>query len=460
MASPKKYDIDMCHGPLLGKMLLFVFPLFCTYALQSLFNAADMAIIGRFGSSGALAAIGATLNPITLFLKLAIGLSTGTNVVMAYHLGARNDLKSRQCVHTAMAMALYGGLLLMAGAVLATRPILTLMNTPSDILRESCIYMRIYFLGMPFLVLFNFGCAILRAKGDARRPLYFLLAAGVLNVLLNILFVVLFRMSVEGVALATTISNALAAALVLRVLLLSPDVCHLNVRHLRMQWDLAKAILIVGIPAAVNSSFFNLANMAIQSAVNTFGTFAIAGCAACITIESLVTLSSSAFQQMVTPFTAQNFGAKQYTRMVRCCVLGTSLSAGFAILLGWLIYGFGEQALGIFNSDPQVIKWGMCRMKIILIPFFLGAAMDAVIGCLRGIGHPVIPTVCSLVGACFFRIAWVFLVFPYLGSMSSLFLCYPISWFLVSSIGGLILYIDLKKIFRDELQKNRLAMFP
>ena len=460
MASPGKYDIDMCKGPLLGKMLLFVFPLFCTYALQSLFNAADMAIIGRFGSSGALAAIGATLNPITLFLKLAIGLSTGTNVVMAFHLGARNDLMSRRCVHTAMAMALYGGILLMVGAILATRPILTLMNTPDDILRESCTYMRIYFLGMPFLVVFNFGCAILRAKGDSRRPLYFLLFAGVLNVLLNILFVVLFRMSVEGVALATTISNALAAALVLRVLFLAPDVCHLSVRRLRMHWDITKAILIVGVPAAVNSSFFNLANMTIQSALNTFGTFAIAGCAACVSIESIVTLSSTAFQQMVTPFTAQNFGAKLYTRMVRCCVLGTGLSAGFAILLGWTVCGFGEQMLSFFNSDPEVIYWGMCRMKIVLLPFFLGATMDAVTGCLRGIGHPVIPTVCTLIGACFFRIGWVFLVFPHWRSMTSLFLCFPISWFLVSAVGGLILYLWLKKIFRKELQRDRLAMFP
>ena len=460
MASRGKYDIDMCRGPLLGKMLIFVFPLICTYALQSLFNAADMAIIGRFGSSGALAAIGATLNPITLFLKLAIGLSTGTNVVMAYHIGARNDLKSRQCVHTAMAMAVYGGLLLMTGAILATRPILTLMNTPSDILRESCTYMRIYFLGMPFLVAFNFGCAILRAKGDARRPLYFLLFAGLLNVLLNILFVALFRMSVEGVALATTISNALAASLVLRVLVLSPDVCHLNVRHLRMHWDIAKAILIVGIPAAVNSSFFNLANMIIQSAINTFGTFAIAGCAACVSIESMVTLSSTAFQQMVTPFTAQNFGAKRYTRMVRCCVLGLSLSAGAVILFSWIVCGFGEQLLSLFNSDPEVIYWGMCRMKIVLLPFFLGAAMDSVIGCLRGIGHPVIPTVCTLIGACFFRIAWVFFVFPNWRSMNTLFLCFPLSWFLVSAIGGLILYVCLKNIFRKELQRDRLAMFP
>lgn len=460
MSSAGKYEIDMCKGPLLWKMLLFVFPLFCTYALQSLFNAADMAIIGRFGSSEALAAIGATLNPITLFLKLAIGLSTGTNVVVAYHIGARNDLKSRQSVHTAMSMALYGGVILMIGAILATRPILTMMNTPENLLKDSCTYMRIYFLGMPFLVAFNFGCAILRAKGDARRPLYFLLFAGVLNILLNILFVVCFRMSVEGVALATTISNTLAAVLVLRALLLSADVCHLSMRHLRMHWDIARAILIVGVPAAVNSSFFNLSNMVIQSAINTFGTFAIAGCAACVTIESLVTLSSTAFQQTVTPFTAQNFGAGLYTRVVRCCLLGPGLSAGTGLLLGWIICAFGERALGIFNSDPQVIYWGMCRMKMMLLPYFLGAAMDAIVGCLRGIGHPVIPSVCSLVGACFFRIAWVFLAFPHMGSMSSLFLCYPISWLMVSAISGFFLYVYLKRIFREELRKDRIFMFP
>lgn len=460
MASAGKYEIDMCRGPLLGKMLLFVLPIFCTYALQTLFNAADMVIIGRFGSSEALAAIGATLNPITLFLKLAIGLSTGTNVVMAYHLGARNDLKSRQCVHTAMAMALYGGIGLMVAAILATRPILTLMNTPEDILRESCTYMRIYFLGLPFLISFNFGCAVLRAKGDSKRPLYFLLSAGLLNVLLNILFVIGFHLSVEGVALATTISNALAALLVLRVLILSPDVCHLNLHHLRMHADIAKAILVVGIPAAINSTFFNLANMFIQSAVNTFGTFAVAGNAACVSIESLVTISSTAFQQMVTPFTAQNAGARRYTRMVRCCVLGTVLSGGAGLLLGCTVCAFGEQALGFFNPDPQVISWGMARMKILMIPFFLGSTMDALTGCLRGIGHPVVPTVCSLFGACFFRIAWVFLVFPHWRSLEALFLCYPVSWFLVSAIAGAFLFVYLKKIFRDELHRDHLAMFP
>ena len=460
MASAGKYEIDMCKGPLLGKMLIFVFPLFCTYALQTLFNAADMVIIGRYGSSEALAAIGATLNPITLFLKLAIGLSTGTNVVMAYHLGARNDLKSRQCVHTAMAMALYGGLVLMIGAILTTRPILVMMNTPDDILKASCTYMWIYFLGMPALAVFNFGCAILRAKGDAKRPMYFLLWAGVINVLLNILFVVFCRMSVEGVALATTISNALAAILVLRVLLLSRDVCHLDLRRLRMNWDVSRAILIVGIPAAINSTFFNLANIVIQSAINTFGTFAIAGCAACVSIESIVTLSSMAFQQMVMPFTAQNFGAKLYPRVVRCCVLGIALSGGAGLLLGWILCGFGEQALGLFNSDPQVIRWGMCRMRMVLLPFFLGAIMDAICGCLRGIGHPVVPTVCTMIGACFLRIAWVFLVFPFWKDMNTLFLCYPVSWFLVSLFTGILLYVYLRKIFRDELQMSRLTMFP
>ena len=379
---------------------------------------------------------------------------------MAYHIGARNDRKSRQCVHTAMAMALYGGILLTVAAILSTRPMLLLMNTPTEILRESCTYMWIYFLGMPFLAVFNFGCAILRAKGDARRPLYFLIFAGVLNVILNGLFVILFRMSVEGVALATTISNGLAALLVLRAMLRSSDVCHLSLRRLRMHWDVARAILIVGIPAAINSTFFNLANMVIQSAINTFGTFAIAGCAACVTIESIVTLSSMAFQQMVMPFTAQNFGAKQYTRVVRCCVLGTALSAGAGLLFGWILCGFGEQTLGLFNSDPQVIRWGMCRMKMLLLPFFLGSVMDAICGCLRGIGHPIVPTACTMIGACFFRIAWVFLVFPFWRNMNVLFLCYPVSWFLVSLFTGIMLYIYLKKIFREELQKNRLAMFP
>ena len=455
-----KYHLDLCSGSILWKMAVFVFPLLCTYELQSLFNAADMAIVGKFASHQALAAIGATLNPITLMLKIFIGLATGANAVIALYCGADNHLKFHHATHTAMSISMYGGLIMMTGALLCAKPLLILMNTPADILPDACTYIWIYFLGIPFLMVFNFGCAILRSVGDSRRPMYFLIAAGLLNLLLNLVLVIGLKLSVAGVAVATTVSNALAAVLVIRTLLLSTDHCHLNLKKLKIDWQLLKEILWIGIPAGVSSSFFNLANMFIQASVNTFGSLAIAGSAATVSVESFCSIAINAFQQTAMTFVAQNYGAKQLPRTARCCVTGLLFAGGAIIVLGWGLLLAGRPILSLFTSDPEVIRWGLLRMQVMLGSFFLCALMDISVGCLRGLGYSVLPTCSSLVGACFLRIFWVVAVFPHHRTIPFLFSCYPISWILVFCFNTTALYIVLRRIFCRETGSARLALFP
>lgn len=456
--SEKKHAIDFCHGSILWKMIVFVLPLLCTYELQSLFNAADLAIIGRFASHQALAAIGATLNPITLMLKIFIGLSTGVNAVIALYCGAGNHLKFQHGTHTSMAVSLYFGLILTPIALLCAKPLLVLMNTPADILPLACTYIWIYFLGIPFLIVFNFGCAILRSVGDSRRPMYYLLISGLLNLLLNLLLVAGLKMSVAGVAIATTLSNGVAAGLILRALVFSTDRCHLNLKKLKIDWKLLREILWIGIPAGINSSFFNVANMFVQASLNTFGAFAIAGSSATVSVESFCVIAASGFQQAVMTFVAQNYGAKKYARTVRCCIIGLILSTGVMLALCGGILLCRRPILQFFSAEPEVIRWGLIRIQIMVATFFLGNIMDITCGCLRGLGYSMLPTGASLIGACFFRIFWVVAVFPHHRTIQFLLGCYPISWLLVSVFNGIMLYIVLKKIFRKEAGQPRPAI--
>ena len=445
-----KYRIDFCSGSILGKMIIFAFPLLCTYELQSLFNAADMAIIGKFASHQALAAIGVTLNPIALMLNSFIGLSTGANAVISKYFGARNHIKLHRGTHTAMAIAVYGGVLMTICAIFIAKPLLILMNTPQEIFSDACLYIWIYFLGIPFLMIFNFGCAILRSAGDSRRPLYFMIAAGILNVILNLLLVAGFRLSVAGVAIATTISNGLAAGLVLRTLMCSADHCHLRLKDVKIDWSLLKEILWIGIPAGINSSFFNVANIVIQTSLNTFGAFAIAGSSITVTLESFCVIASNAFQQAVMTIVAQNYGAKNYSRTVRSCVTGLVLSPSVTLLLGLTILIGGHFILSFFTSSQEVIEWGMLRVQVMMSLFFIGTIMDVSCGCLRGLGYPVLPTASAMVGACFFRIFWVLVIAPHHHTLQFLLACYPISWIMVAPFNCIMLYFILKKIRRRQ----------
>lgn len=452
-----KYRIDFCTGSILWKMIVFAFPLLCTYELQSLFNAADMVIVGKFASHQALAAIGVTLNPITLMLKIFIGLSTGTNAVIALYFGADDHIRLHRGTHTAMAIALYGGVIMTIAALIIAKPLLILMKTPPEILADACTYIRIYFLGIPFLMIFNFGCAILRSAGDSRRPFYFLITAGILNVILNLLLVAVLKLSVAGVAVATTVSNGLAAGLVLRTLMYSTDHCHLRLKHVTIDWSLLKEILWIGIPAGINSSFFNVANMFIQSSLNTFGAFAIAGSSIAETLESFCSIAASALQQAVMTVVAQNHGAQKYSRTVRSCVTGLLLSPSVTLALGLTLLSGGHFILSLFTSSPEVIEWAMIRMQIMLSLFFIGTILDVSCGCLRGLGYPVLPTISSMIGACIFRIFWVVVIAPRHHTMQFLLACYPISWIMVSAFNCTMLYVILRRIRQRQSVENSVS---
>ena len=445
-AAPVKQDrMDMCHGPLFGKIVLFTVPLMLTYILQLMFHAADLIVVGRFAPGQALAAVGATNGLTTLVLNVFFGLATGINVVVARNTGAGNRAGVSHAVHTAAAVALYGGIAMGIVGILISKPMLRLMETPQDIIDKSALYMRIYCSGIPFIVFFNFGSAILRAVGDTKRPLFFMLLAGIVNVLLNLFFVLVFKMDVAGVASATMIANALASFLVLRTLTGSRDAVRLVWKKVRIHMQSFKEILHLGLPGGVQGACFSISNLAIQSSVNSFGWQAIAGNTAGMSIEGIVYVASSAFFHTSISFTGQNFGAKKFKRIERSffyCLICTCVAA---LSTGGTFLFFGRELLGIYNSDPEVIRWGLLRMKILLSTYFLCGVMDVISGTLRGLGHSIKPMITILVGVCGFRIFWVYVIFPLHRSMESLMFSYPISWSLVSLVNGALLYYLLSK---------------
>lgn len=427
----KSYEIDMVNGPLFGKILRFAVPLILSGVLQLLFNAADIIVVGRFTGSDALAAVGSTSSLINLLVNLFIGVSVGANVMAARYYGSGNAEEMFQTVHTAILTALIGGCFMTAAGILVARPILELMGTPEDVLPQSVLYMRLYFVGMPAFMVYNFGAAILRAIGDTKRPLYFLSAAGVINVLFNLLFVVVFHMGVEGVAIATVISQVISSVLVLRCLCKSEGMYHLELRRLHIHRDKLLAMLKIGLPAGFQGMMFNISNVLIQSSVNSFGSLVMAGNTAASNIEGFVYISLNAIYQTALSFTSQNVGAHQYKRVNRVLLNCMSITAVLGTVLGTGAYLLGGVLLQIYSSDAQVIAYGMTRLAIIAVPYALCGMMDVLAGSLRGMGSSVLPMITSLTGACLFRVIWIFTVFRWERSRFILYLSYPISWILV-----------------------------
>ncbi len=427
----RTYEIDMCSGPLFGKILRFAVPLILSGVLQLLFNAADIIVVGRFTGSDALAAVGSTSSLINLLVNLFIGVSVGANVMAARYYGSGSEKEMFQTVHTAILTALIGGCFMVFTGVLVARPVLELMGTPEEVLPQAVRYMRLYFIGMPAFMAYNFGAAILRAIGDTKRPLYFLSAAGVINVLFNLLFVVVFHMGVEGVAIATVISQVISAILVLRCLCKSEGIYRLELRRLHIHKDKLIAMLKIGLPAGFQGMMFNISNVLIQSSVNSFGSLVMAGNTAAGNIEGFVYIALNAIYQTSLSFTSQNMGARQYKRvnrvLVNCVlivtVLGTVLGVG-----AWLL---GSVLLRIYSSDPRVIAYGMARLALISAPYALCGIMDVLAGSLRGMGCSITPMITSLTGACLFRVIWIFTVFRWEHSRFILYVSYPISWTLV-----------------------------
>ena len=443
-----RYEMDMTSGPLFGKIVRFAVPLALAHLLQLAFDAADMVVIGNFSSHESLAAIGATNSITTLLMTLAIGIGGGVNVVAAQLYGARDRRGVGRTVHTSAALALFMGAVMMLIGLVAARPLLLLIRTPAEIFDRARLYLQLRFLGIPFLLFYNFGSALLRAVGDTKRPLYYLTAAGVVNVALNLFFVVVCKMDVAGVAFATAVSKALSAYLVIRALMDSRDAVRLVPGKIKLYSAELGRILWIGIPSGLQSSCFALSNVIIAAAINSFGALTVAGNTAAYTLEMLLHVATVAMYQTVLSFVGQNYGAGNYERMLRCIRVCAICAVAAGAALGWGGYLNGRALLGLFNSDPGVIDQGMIRLKLMLTAYFLGAAMDVVNGGLRGMGRSVAPAAVLLFFACVFRILWVAFVFSRHPTLETLYLTYPISWALVLIVNGTMLWYICRRLIR------------
>lgn len=447
-SNSKKYEIDMCNGPLLGKILIFYIPLMLSGILQLLFNAADIAVVGRFAGNESLAAVGSTSSLTNLIVNLFIGLSVGANVLVARYYGAGQQKELKEMIQTAVGTALISGILLIFVGFFVSKPALSLMGTPDNVIRHSVLYMRIYFAGMPFMMTYNFGSAVLRAVGDTKRPLYYLLLAGVVNVILNLIFVIAFSMGVAGVATATVISQAISAALVIRCLLKTDGVYKLVLKDMKIVPDKLLRMFQIGLPAGVQGALFSISNVLIQSSVNSFGSIAMAGNTAGSNIEGFVYTSMNSFYQSAISFCGQNYGARQYRRVGKVLLICEVLVVLVGAVMGNAAYFFGDHLLKLYSTDPEVIAYGILRMGYICVPYFLCGMMDVIVGALRGIGYSIMPMLVSLTGACLFRVVWIYTVFQQYRTLPCLYISYPISWtltFLVHLICFAIVYRKLLK---------------
>ena len=435
----------MCEGPLLKKIIVYTIPIICTGVLQLLFNAADLVVVGRFCGSVSVASVGATAAIINLIVNLFIGLSIGSGVCVAHAIGANNTEEVYRVVHTAIPLAFFSGILLTVVGVILTQPLLTLMGTPDNVIRLSTMYMKIYFCGMTFNMIYNFGGSILRAAGDTRSPLIILTLAGILNVLLNVFFVTVFRLNVAGVALATTMSQALSAVLVLIVLSKRTDSCRLYLRQVRLYPKQIVKMLHIGIPAGIQGSLFSISNVIIQSSVNSFGSIVMSGNASAQNIEGFVYISMNSFYQSSLNFTGQNIGAKKYTRVWR--IVGICLIAVFVVgtTLGLSGYFFGNQLLSIYITDSlESIAYGKLRMGYVCRYYFLCGLMDVMNGAIRGMGASITPMLVTVIGVCGMRIGWIYTIFriPQFHTLDSLYVSYPISW-LITFLANVVVFLIL-----------------
>lgn len=447
----KSYEMDMCHGPLLKKILIFSIPLMLSGILQLLFNAADIIVVGRYAGSTALAAVGSTSALINLLTNLFIGFSMSANVLVARYYGGGKDTDANETVHTALLLSILSGSFLTVLGNLFARPLLSLMGTPSDVLSQATLYMRLYFLGMPVILLYNFGSSILRAIGDTKRPLLFLGISGIINVILNLIFVICLHLGVAGVALATVLSQCLSAALIIKCLCDQKGCLKLSLKKLDLSKDKLLQIIQIGLPAGLQGTIFSLSNVLIQSSINTFGSVAIAGNTAASNIESFIYISMNTFYQTALTFTSQNAGGRQYHRITKVLICCECLVIATGILLGGSAYLFAPQLLSIYSSDASVIAFGLKRMAVICLSYALCGIMDVIVGSLRGLGYSILPMIVSLIGACGLRILWIFTVFKWYHSLFILYLSYPITW-IITFIAHLCCYIFIKKkYFRNDL---------
>lgn len=430
MARRSRHEIDMTDGPILGSMLRFALPLMLSSILQLAFNAADVIVVSRFAGDECLAAVGSTGALTALIVELFVGLSIGANVAVARALGARDNENVSHMVHTSMLIALISGVFITILGVFGARYFLELMDSPADVIDLAVKYLRIYSAGMIATMVYNFGSAILRAIGDTKRPLYFLFTAGVINVILNLVFVICFGMDVDGVAWATVISQAVSAVLVVICLMRSESAIRFNPRRMRIHGSALKEIARIGLPAGLQGILFSISNVMIQSSINAFGSVAVAGNSAASNIGSFVYGGISAFYQAATSFTSQNMGAKRYDRIWK--IVGTALAcdAVASVTLGIAVWLARAPLMTIYTSSPDVIAAGSVRITCMVLPYIVGCSMDVFAASLRGIGYSLIPMIVSVVGVCAFRVFWLTVVcrLPAFSDLAGIYISYPVSW--------------------------------
>ena len=423
-----KYEIDMCNGSIMDKLISFSLPLMVSSILQLMFNAVDIIVVGRFSGSQALAAVGSTTALINIFTNLFIGISLGANVLAARYFAAGREKEMSEAVHTAITLALISGVMMAFVGVGASGLALGLMDTPPDVIGQSVTYMRIYFMGMPFFMLYNYGAAVLRAVGDTKRPLAFLIIAGLANVVLDLTLVIVIPLGVAGVAIGTVASQMISSILVIRCLYKSEGSYQLRFSKLSIKWTYLKRIFQVGIPAGIQSTVINFSNAMLQSSVNSFGSTAMAGYTAANNILGFLYVAVNAVTQACMSFTSQNYSVGKQKRMDRvfvdCMILSTAVSA----VLGVGAYVFGSQVLRIYTADADVIQCGLEILSITTVPYFLCGIMDLIPGALRGMGRSAVPMILSVIGTVGTRVLWIYGFFPQHRSLHFLFISYPGSW--------------------------------
>ncbi len=440
-----KYEIDMCNGTIMDKLITFSLPLMLTSILQLMFNAVDIIVVGRYTGSEALAAVGSTTALINIFTNLFIGISMGANVLAARYYAAKRDREMSEVVHTSITLALISGILMVFVGVATARWALTLMATPADVINLSTTYMRIYFMGMPFFMLYNYGAAILRAVGDTRRPLIFLALSGLANVALDLLLVRVIPLGVAGVAIGTVTSQMISSILVLRCLYKSEGSYQFRFSGLSVKSVHLKRIFQVGIPAGIQTTVINFSNALLQSSVNSFGATAMAGYTAANNIIGFLYAAVNAVTQACMSFTSQNYGVRKAKRMDRVLLDCIILSAAVAAVLGIGAYVFGSRLLNIYTADREVIQCGLEILSITTVPYFLCGIMDLLPGALRGMGYSAVTMVLSVIGTVGTRILWIYGFFPHHRSLYFLFISYPGSWLITIIMQGICFMIVRKR---------------
>ena len=447
-----KYEIDMCNGPIMPRLISFSIPLMLSGILQLMFNAVDIVVVGKFSGSLALAAVGSTTALINVFTNLFIGISLGANVLSARFYASGRNKEMSETVHTSIALALISGILMALVGLVFSRSALELMGTPADVIDQSALYIRIYFMGMPFFMLYNYGAAILRSVGDTKRPLLFLIISGIVNAVLNMILVICFHLDVEGVAIATVAAQMISCVLVLRCLYRSEGSYQLRFSRLTLKWVYLKQIFQVGIPAGLQSTVINFSNALLQSSVNSFGSVAMAGYTAANNIFGFLYAAANSVTQACMSFTSQNYGIGKLKRMDKVLINCMILTVGISLTLGCGAYFFGPELLKIYTDEPDVIRCGMEILSFTTVPYFFCGIMDLFPGALRGMGHSAVPMILSVIGTVGMRVIWIFMVFPVHRSLEVLFISYPASW-----IATILLQVACFLIVRKKVHRTVMA---